>query len=477
MQIHDTCNALNISSNVFLEVEKDTLLSASALSKWTQNSKSVDVFTDDTDQSVFPQSPNLLQSAKEIAHWIESEQLQNAQRSHWVSEPDHTRKSIAISAPNSTIRQISETILFFLQLAKATGDAQYLKTAAKGADYLIAAWNELVDRQVEVLLSGRGANLSVNGGLAGAAYILNETTKATGNEKFRGVARAVTDYIVQAAKSVGSGSAWSDAPGIAGDGSIVLYLLYAAREFKSSLYGLTAERAGDHILELATHEYHGGFSWRGFPPFPGLPKDAYLPGFEDGTASITYVFARLYSETNKAKYLFAARQGAMYLQSVAPPDSNAAFISHPLSDLPKSQYSGFCQGPAGTARAYIELHKITREPVYQILAERMAQAILQWRFQNNLPPGHRISVCQCCNLVAVIDFFIQMWVSTGRLTYLASAQRTVHQLVRRNVCAESDDNGVAASVGLALLHMHLAEQGRYSAIIRLDNPCANKWPA
>ena len=314
-------------------------------------------------------------------------------------------------------------------------------------------------------------------GLAGAAYVLNETRKATGNEKFREVARAVTDYIVQAAKSVGLGFAWSDAPGIAGDGSIVLYLLYAAREFESALYDLTAERAGDHILELAAHEHHGGFSWRGFPPFPGLSKDAFVPGFEDGTPGITYVFARLYSETNKTKHLFAAKQGALYLQGVAPPDSNAAFSSHPLSDLPESQYSGFCQDSEGTARTFLELYKITREPMYRARAEQMAQAILQWRFPNNLTPDYRNSVCQCCSSVAVIDFFIEMWVSTGRLNYLASAQRAVHQLVSRKVCAESGDYAGAAGVGLALLHLYLAEQGRYCAIIRLDYLCANKCPA
>jgi len=327
---------------------------------------------------------------------------------------------------------------------------------------------------------------------------LNETRKATGNEKFREAARAITDYIVQAAKSIGSGFAWSDAPGIAGDGSIVLYLLYAAREFNSVLYGITAERAGDHILEIATNERHGGFSWSGFPAFPGLPQDAYLPSFEDGTAGITYVFARLYGETNKARFLFAAKQGALHLQSIATHDCNAALISHPLSDLPDSQYSGFCHGPAGTARTFFELYKITREPKYQALAERLAQTFLQRSFPENKTPDCNNAVCQCCGSVAVIDLFIEMWASTGRLDYLASAQRATRQLVSRKfnldgkenqklpvwppakpwgVCAESGYDTGAAGVGSALLHVHLAEQGRYNAILRLDNPFANQGHA
>ena len=498
MHARDGRNGLSISSNVLLGVGTDALLTTPALSTWSPDFPGIDLPTEEAARSVFPQNPNLLQSAKTMAQRIESAQTHSAQCVQRLSEPDRTLKSIATSPTTTTFRRTSETVLFFLQLANATGDARYLKTAAKAADHLIATWQDLVDRQVEGLLSGRGLNLSFCGGLAGAAYAMSETRKATGNEMFREAARAVTDYIVQAAKPVGSGFAWSDVPGIAGDGSMVLYMLYAAREFGSALYGITAERAGDHILELATHEHHGGFSWRGFPAFPGLPKDAYLPAFEDSTAGIAYVFARLYSETKKARFLFAAQQGALHLQSVAPPDGHAALALHSLSDLPESQHSRFCHGPAGIARAFLELYKITREPMYRVRAEQMTQAILQWSSPEDLTLDYRNSVCQCCGTVAVIDFVIEMWASTGRLNYFASAQRAVRQLVSCgvdlngkgnqelavltpkkpwDVCAESGDYAGAAGVGSALLHMHLAEQGRYGAIITLDNLCANKRPA
>jgi lantibiotic modifying enzyme len=169
-------------------------------------------------------------------------------------------------------------------------------------------------------------------------------------------------------------------------------------------------------------------------------------------------------------------------------------MSHPLSDLPDSQYSGFCHGPTGTARTFFELYKITREPRYQALAERLAHAILQRNYPESLTQDYSNTVCQCCGSVAVIDLFIEMWASTGRLEYLASAQRATRQLVRREVnldgkkyqelpvwtpvkpwgkCAETGYYTGAAGVGAALLHVHLAEQGRYNAIIRLDNPFAN----
>jgi hypothetical protein len=299
---------------------------------------------------------------------------------------------------------------------------------------------------------------------------------------------------VRAAKAAGSGLAWSDAPGIAGGGGIVLYLLYAAREFESALYRITAERAGDHILELATNERYGGFSWRGFPAFPGLSKDAYLPAFEDGTAGIVYVFARLYGETNKARFVFAANQGATHLQNVATIGSKAELISHPLSDLPELHYSGFCHGPAGTARAFFELYKITREPDYHIWAERLAQKVLQSDIRGELTPGYWTVVCQCCGSAAVVDLLVEMWAFTERPDYLISAKRAVRKLVNsetnsdgKRICnakararvtpqeanTETDYFVGASGVGSALLRVHLAEQGKYSAISFPDNRFSN----
>jgi lantibiotic modifying enzyme len=356
----------------------------------------------------------------------------------------------------------------------------------------------MVNKPIEGLLSIPGLNLSFYGGLAGVAFVLNETGKATGNAKYRETARSATDYIVQAAKPAGAGFAWSGAPGIAGDGSIVLYLLYAAREFESDLYRETAVRAGDHILELATKERNGGFSWRGFPRFPGLPADAYFPNFEGGTAGVAYLFARLYSETNKGKYLFAAKQGALHLQTIATLHGNAALIPYRFPDLADLYYLGFCHGPAGTARTFFELHKITRDPEYQVWTERLAQGVLQSGIPESLTPGYWNVVCQCCGAAAVIDFFVGLWASTRRPDYLAFAQRVARQLVSREtnldgkgsrwyqawtrvkpweVNAETGYSIGASGVGAALLHVHLAEQGKYSAILLPDNPFANERKA
>ena len=209
---------------------------------------------------------------------------------------------------------------------------------------------------------------------------------------------------------------------------------------------------------------------------------------------MAYVFARLYSETKKAKYLFAAKQGALHLQSIATIHGNAALIPYRFPDLPDLYYLGFCHGPAGTARTFFELYKITREPEYQVWTERLAQGVLQSGIPENFTPGYWNVVCQCCGSAAVIDIFVGLWGSTERQDYLAFAQRVARQLVSRRsnldgkgdrcyqawtrvkpwkVNAETGYSIGASGVGTALLHVHLAEQGKYNAILLPDNPFAN----
>jgi hypothetical protein len=234
-----------------------------SVSSWGLSAASADTPAQHVGQHAFEPNPGFLESAKGTAQWIESAQKQDARGAYWLPEPDHPEKATTVSAANAIYSGSAGTVLFFIQLANATGESRHLDTASLGADYLVATWRDLVDKPGEGLLSGPGLDLAFYGGLSGVAFVLNEVAKATKNAKYRDAARAATDYILQAAKPAGSGLAWSGAPGIAADGSIVLYLLYAAREFENDPYRDVAERAGDRILELGVNERRGGFSWRG----------------------------------------------------------------------------------------------------------------------------------------------------------------------------------------------------------------------
>lgn len=439
----------------------------------------------------FAPSDDFLHAAVGAARWIQSVERQDERGVYWLPEPDHPEKLRTVSAPNTLYSGSPGTVLFFIELARVTGEKRYLATATQGADYLAATWRDLIDKPQNGPLSGPGFNLTFYNGLAGLAFVLNEAGKETGNAHHREAARAATDYIAQAATPAGAGVAWSGIPGIAADGSIVLYLLYAAEEFKDDRYRTIAAQAGDHILETAITEPRGGLSGRGFPAFPGLPKDAYFPNFEGGTAGVSYVLARLYRATQDPKYLNAAKQGGVHLQSIATVNGHAALIPYRFPDLADVYYLGFCHGPAGTARTFFELNQVTQDPTYLQWSERLAQGVVQSGIPEEQTPGFWNVVCQCCGSAAVIELFVGLWASSGRSDYLAFAERVARQLVSRGtnldgtgvrwyqawtrvkpweVSAETGYSIGAAGVGAALLHVHLAEQGKYRALLLPDNP-------
>jgi len=458
-----------------------------ALSAWDLSAAVADAPT----PSSFAPNADLLRSAKSTAEWIRSVQKHDERGVWWLPDPDHPEKLTTVSASNAIYSGSAGTVLFFIQLAGATADTKYLDTAAQGADFLAATWRDSFDKPAVGLLSLPGLNLSLYNGLSGIAFVLNEIGKATKNVRYSEAAKSATDAIVEAARPAGSGVAWSGSPGVAADGSIILYLLYAADQFDNDQYRAVAKKAGDRILELAVKEQRGGLSWRGFPAFPGLPKDAYFPNFEGGTAGVVYVLTRLYAETKDKRYLDAARQGALHLETIATLHGNAALIPYRFPDLTDLYYLGFCHGPAGTARTFFELHRITGDTDYQLWTDRLAQGVIQSGILENQTPGYWNVVCQCCGSAAVIDLFLGLWAASGRSDYLAFAQRVAGQLASHatnldgkgdrwyqawtrvkpwEVTAETGYSIGASGVGTALLHVHLAEQGRYSAILLPDNP-------
>jgi lantibiotic modifying enzyme len=479
--------ALSVTRRSFLRSGALTAAIVPALSAWELSAAAADTPT----ATSFAPNPDLLRSAKSTAAWIQSAQKQDDRGVWWLPEPDHPEKLTTVSADNAVYSGSAGTVLFFIQLARATGDPKYLDSAARGADYLAATWRDFVDKPAVGPRSLPGLNSSFYNGLSGTAFVLNEAGKATSNPRHREAAQSATDAIVEAAQPAGSGVAWSGSPGVAADGSIVLYLLYAAEEFHNDRYRAVARKAGDRILELAIKEQRGGLSWRGFPAFPGLPKDAYFPNFEGGTAGVVYVLTRLYTQTKDARYLDAARQGALHLQTIAAVHGNAALIPYRFPDLTDLYYLGFCHGPAGTARTFFELHRVTGEAEYLVWTDRLAQGIIQSGIPEDQTPGYWNVVCQCCGSASVIDLFVGLWAASGRSDYLAFAQRVAGQLASHatnldgkgdrwyqawtrvkpwEVNAETGYSIGASGVGTALLHVHLAEQGRYNAIVLPDNP-------
>ena len=431
---------------------------------------------------------NFLNGALGAVTWIRSAEKNTVHGRYWLPEPDHPEKLTTVSPVNALYSGSSGIVLFFLQLATATGEPAYLEDAKQGADFLVATWHKLPTEKERL----PGTNLSFYNGLSGVAFVLTETWKATGESRYKEAALAATQHLADKAKPAGTGLAWSSSPGIIGDGSVILYLLYAAHAFDREDYRALAEKGGEHLLELAIPHAAGGLSWKGISPgVLGLPDETYFPNFEMGTAGIAFVLARLYEETGNTRFLEAAKQGALHLQKIATVRGTGALISYRYPDLEDVYYLGFCHGPAGSARLFYQLYKVTNEEHYLNWTETLARGVIDSNIPANQTPGFWNVLCQCCGSAGLTDFFLGLWAATGKAEYYAFANRLSAQALSHQsdfdgkglrwyqawtrvkpweVSAETGYSIGAAGVGTALLHMSLAQKNQYAAIQFPDSP-------
>jgi hypothetical protein len=452
-------------------------------------------FTGNSTAAAVAHSDDYLAAAKQAGQWIRSAQIAKDAGIGWLPDPDHPEKSATIGPDNTIYSGSAGIVLFFLELARATGDNSYLKDAARGADYLAASWQSLPGRQGASVLRDRG--LSFDQGLAGTAFALAEAWKATANTHYRDASLTATQALASQAYPAGAGVEWLPSPAVGQGGGIVLYLLYAARTFKDSTFLGLAQRGGDRIVELAETDVRGGWRWQGLPAqgpatvAGRIPLNSYFPNFELGTAGVAFVLARLYEESRQEKFLNAARQGAQHIQSIATVRGDSALVYYREPDLTNLYYLGYCHGPAGTARLFYQLYKVTHEAAYLDWAEKLARGIVLSGVPEKLTPGFWNVACQCCGSAAVIDLFVSLWRVSGKQQYLSFGQRVADQLISREddldgkgyrwyqawtrvkpweVNAETGYKIGAAGIGAALLHVHLARQNRYAALLFPDNP-------
>jgi rhamnogalacturonyl hydrolase YesR len=473
-------NRIGVSRRAFLQSGAIAALAVPSSAGWGK--------TTEVAPTSFYANPDFLNAAIETGRWVRSAERSAANGSYWLPEPDHPEKLITVSPANGFYSGSAGTVLFFLQLAKATNDPSYLADATRGADFIAATWQELPASQERI----PGLNLSFYNGLCGLAFVLTETWKATANQRYKEAALAATQYVADAAKPSGSGVAWSSAPGIIGDGSIILYLLYAASAFDKDAYRILAKRGGERLLEIATPDSNGGLIWKGAPSESlGLPAEAYFPNSELGTAGVAFVLARLYEETGDPRFLEAAKRGARHLQKIATVRGDSALVPYRFPDLPDIYYLGFCHGPAGTSRLFYQLYKVTKDPEYLGWTERLARGVISSDIPDRLAPGCWNVVCQCCGSAGVTDFFLGLWAATGNTEYYAFANKVADQALSRHtnldgngyrwyqawtrvkpweVTAETGYSIGASGVGTSLLHVALAQKGKYEAIVFPDNP-------
>jgi lantibiotic modifying enzyme len=439
----------------------------------------------------FVGTPSYRFAATETARWIRSWESKDTS-GFWVPEPDHPEIKATVSLPNGFYTGSAGLVLFFVELAQATGDASYWDDAKRGGDYLVRSWRETASAPSQV----PGTQFGLYTGLAGTIFALAVLSRATGDAAYRDAAHEALDALLRAAKPAGGGIAWIDWPGLTGNGGIVLGLLSLADllgDADSQTLRSAAIRAGDRIVEQAISDPRGGLRWQGMPAAVlGEPEGTYWPNFQLGTSGTAYALARLGAVTGEKRFLKAAEAGALHLQGIATVKGDAALIHYREPDATDLYYLGYCNGPAGTARLFYQLYLATKERQYLDWTEMLARGVMMSGIPDRQTPGFWNVVCQCCGSAGVVDFFLGLWATTGRDEYRAFAKHVADQMLSRrtdfdgkgyrwyqaytrikpwDVTAETGYMVGAAGIAIALLHLDMAEQGTYrQAILLPDNP-------
>ena len=408
-----------------------------------------------------------LAASEKTASWIRASEVRAPEGLSWPAVPKDPG-SVALNLYSGT----PGVVLFFLQAYYSTGKEAYLRAAREGADFLLSRM--------------AGVNgMGLYEGLSGIAFALEETYRASGDEKYRQGFLVCLGRIKTAAVEAGAGVEWGSTTDIiSGNAGTGLFLIYAARETKDGSWLDLAARAGARLAELGRPE-NGGLKWAMVPDFPRL-----MPNFSHGTAGIAYFLAALYKETKDRKFLDAALAGAKYLLSVAKTEGDSCLIFHDEPDNRDLYYLGWCHGPVGTARLFYLLYEVSGDGSWLDWVRKSANALLQSGIPDEETPGFWNNAGICCGLAGVGEFFLDLYKALGDKSYLEFSKRVTARLLAKASVENGNMSWVqaehrtrpdylfaqtgymqgAAGIGTFLLRLDAADRAKTRRVIFPDTP-------
>lgn len=420
-------------------------------------------------------SPGYLDAAVKAARWIRTTRVATRDGYIWLTGPE--RPEGLDTAPD-IYRGSAGVILFLLELARATDDGAYRLDAATGADHLVATLPEKlrIDQAHNALYAG----------VAGIGFTLFRVHQETRKGVYRQAALRCRDLIHAAAEPAGAGVQWGEYTDIMGGGAGTgLYLLYMARHTDDAASRELAAKAGLRLIELGIPEA-GGLKWQ-----MQKGNERLMPNFSHGTAGVAYFLATLHRDTGRKEFLDGALAATRYLQAVANTTGDSCLIFHHEPDGKDLHYLGWCHGPVGTSRLFVQLHQIDGKAGWLDWARKGAKGILASGIPEQQTPGFWNNLGQCCGSAGVVDFFLDFAKLTGDETYIAFARRVTKNLLER--ATATPDGGLkwvhaehrvnpgytyaqtgymqgAAGIGMALLHMDAVEKGKEWTFRLPDSP-------
>jgi len=418
-------------------------------------------------------------AALQTGDWLLDVRIPTPEGLVWPSDPRRPE-----SVTTDLYAGTPGVVLFFVEAWRHTGADAYLEAGRRGADALVAG---LPAGAAAPGIAGAPGESGLYVGLAGTGFTLAEVYRATGEARYLDAARRCVETLRTCAKEAGSGVEWNDCTDvIAGSAGIGLYLLGATRDLDDPSARELASRAGARLLDLAVPA-GGGLEWWMTPDFPRR-----MPNFSHGTAGVAFFLAALHRETGDPRFLEGALAGARYLLSVADTADGGCRIFHDEPDGRDLYYLGWCHGPIGTARLFLLLHEITRDPSWMSWAERCARSVEASGIPEHLTDGFWNNVGQCCGSAGVIEGCLDLHQATGNARWLRFAGRVADDLLRRAspvgsglkwvqtefrrdpdlLVAQTGYMQGAAGIGIALLHLDARENGGPPPLRLPDHPFA-----
>jgi lantibiotic modifying enzyme len=217
-----------------------------------------------------------------------------------------------------------------------------------------------------------------------------------------------------------------------------------------------------------------------------------MPNFSHGTAGVAYFLARLHEVTGDDAFLAPAVQGGRYLEKVSACDARSdCLVFHHEPGGEELYYLGWCHGPVGTARLFVQLARVAGGgEEWMKWVGRGAEGIRAGGIPETRTEGFWNNVSQCCGDAGVGDFFLSLHASGADPGALAFARRLGSYLREQateevgqarwvqaenrtqpeNVMAQTGWMQGAAGVGAFFLHLDGIDKGRTARVVFPDSP-------
>jgi lantibiotic modifying enzyme len=294
----------------------------------------------------------------------------------------------------------------------------------------------------------------------------------------------VLSLLSRGARRNGLGVEWNDSTDIiSGSAGIGLTLMALSGEKAVDGLGLAAQ-TGDRLIERS-QVVGDGRTWL---ISPQMPRN--YPNFSHGTAGVSYFLATLSAKSAVKGHLDAALAGERWLRSITTETPNGGrMIYHSAPGNEQIFYLSWCHGPAGTARLYRALGSVTRDARWDDRINQLALGIRHMKVPER-SPGFWNNISQCCGNCGITEFFLGLHRLNHERAHLAFAEEVAHDTVAR---ATPEGDGLkwvqaehrvrpellvaqtglmqgAAGVGLAMLHLDGAREGRARLVRLPDDP-------